>query len=176
LLSLRSSYPLRVFHHSAAAVCSLPSVVQTHAQTATPDRFCQLDKNSDGKLTQEEFPYPFFFKKHDKDGDGMLSREEAAEIKAAGGKPTTTPSTPAAPTPPSAGTPTATTDFKPRPHGEEATKAGLKSELLSKLDIALQQSVAKIEVSGVTGLILRLGEYDFGLGKGSSLAGGVSVT
>jgi CubicO group peptidase (beta-lactamase class C family) len=144
-------------HHSLPALllCVLgASVVQIHAQTAAPDRFKQLDKNSDGKLTQEEFPYPFFFKKHDKDGDGMLSREEAAEIKAAGGKKSTTT------TPPTAA-PAAGSDFKPRPHGEEATKAGLKPEVLAKLDIALQQAVANKEISGVIGLIHRNGERGY---------------
>jgi CubicO group peptidase (beta-lactamase class C family) len=133
----------------------------THAQTAAPDRFQQLDKNGDGKLTQEEFPYPYFFKKHDKDGDGMLSRDEAAEIKAAGGKPTTTPSTPAAPATSPSATPAASTDFKPRPHGEEATKAGLKPEVLAKLDIALQQAVANKEVSGVISLVHHNGERGY---------------
>jgi CubicO group peptidase (beta-lactamase class C family) len=122
------------------------------AQTAAPNRFQQLDKNSDGKLTQEEFPYPFFFKKHDKDGDGMLSREEAAEIKAAGGKTTTTPPTAA---------PAAASDFKPRSHGDEVTKAGLKPEVLAKLDIALQQAVVNKEISGVIGLIHHKGERGY---------------
>ncbi len=143
----------RKLHRSILLLCSLcVSAVQTSAQTAAPDRFQQLDKNSDGKLTQEEFPYPFFFKKHDKDGDGMLSREEAAEIKAAGGKTTTTPPTDA---------PVAASDFKPRPHGDEATKAGLKPEVLAKLDIALQQAVANKEISGVIGLIHHKGERGY---------------
>jgi CubicO group peptidase (beta-lactamase class C family) len=140
-------------HRSILLLCALcVSADQTKAQTAAPDRFKQLDKNSDGKLTQEEFPYPFFFKKHDKDGDGMLSREEAAEIKAAGGKTTTTPPTAA---------PAAASDFKPRPHGDEAAKAGLKPEVLAKLDIALQQAVANKEVSGVIGLIHHKGERGY---------------
>jgi len=140
-------------HRSILLLCSLcVSAVQTSAQTAAPDRFQQLDKNSDGKLTQEEFPYPFFFKKHDKDGDGMLSREEAAEIKAAGGKTTTTSPTAA---------PAAASDFNRRPHGDEATKAGLKPEVLAKLDIALQQAVANKEISAVIGLIHHKGERGY---------------
>ena len=139
--------------HSILLFCALfVSAVHTKAQTAAPDRFEQLDKNSDGKLTQEEFPYPFFFKKHDKDGDGMLSREEAAEIKAAGSKTTTTPPT---------AVPAATSDFKPRPLGDEATKTGLKPEVLAKLDIALQQAVANKEVSSVIGLIHHKGERGY---------------
>ncbi len=140
-------------HRSILLLYSLcVSAVQAKAQTAASDRFQQLDKNSDGKLTQEEFPYPFFFKKHDRDGDGMLSREEAAEIKAAGGKTTTTSPTAA---------PAAASDFKPRAHGEEAAKAGLKPEVLAKLDIALQQAVANKEVSGVIGFIHHNGQRGY---------------
>ena len=63
-------------HHSILLGVLCASVDQTQAQTAAaPDRFNHFDKNGDGKLTQEGFPYPFYFKKHDKDGDGMLSRE-----------------------------------------------------------------------------------------------------
>jgi hypothetical protein len=107
--------------------CALgASMVQALAQTAAPDRFKQLDKNSDGKLSQDEFPYPYFYKQHDKDGDGMLSVEEAAQIKPLG---KTAPASPDSTTTPAA--PTAAADFKPRPHGEEATKAGLKPEVLA---------------------------------------------
>ena len=131
---------------------------QTGAQpaTAAPDRFKQLDKNSDGKLSQDEFPYPYFYKQHDKDGDGMLSAEEAAQIKPLG---KTAPASPDSTTTPAA--PTAAADFKPRPHGEEATKAGLKPEVLAKLDIALQKAVANKEVSGVIGLIHHNGERGY---------------
>jgi CubicO group peptidase (beta-lactamase class C family) len=54
-------------------------------------------------------------------------------------------------------TPAAAPDFVPRAHGAEATKAGLKPEVLAKLDVALQQAVADKEVSGVIGLIHRHG-------------------
>jgi len=125
------------------------------AQTAAPDRFKHFDKNNDGKLSQEEFPYPYFYKQHDKDGDGLLSPEEAAQIKIIG---KTAPASPGATT---TTTPATAADFKPRSHGEEATKAGLKPDVLSKLDIALQKAVANKEVSGVIGLIHRNGERGY---------------
>jgi hypothetical protein len=116
-VSLHFNFMNPKLHYSILLLCVLgASVVQAKAQTAASGRFQQLDKNGDGKLTQEEFPYPFFFKKHDKDGDGMLSREEAAEIKAAGGKTTTTSPTAA---------PAAASDFNRRPRGDEATKAAV---------------------------------------------------
>jgi CubicO group peptidase (beta-lactamase class C family) len=145
-------------HHSILFGLALTS--QALAQTAAPDPFQQLDKNSDGKLTQEEFPYPFFFKKHDKDGDGMLSQSETAEIKAVGGQ-TSTHSTSATPPTQLTAAPAATSDFHPRPHGDEATKAGLKPDVLAKLDIAMQQAVANKEVSGVIGLIHRQGQRGY---------------
>ncbi|MBN8457250.1 MAG: serine hydrolase [Verrucomicrobia bacterium] len=146
-----------------ALIClSLLTCINLPAQETQPahsgglaERFRHLDKNNDGKLTREEFPYPFVFKKHDKDGDGMLSREEAAEIKPIGRG--ATPSTGTTEKPAPATTPAAASDFKPRAHGDEAAKAGLKPEVLLKLDIALQQAVANKDVSGVIGLIHRNG-------------------
>ena len=52
-------------------------------------------------------------------------------------------------------------NLKPRPHGDEATKAGLKPEVLAKLDLALQQAVANQEVSGAIGLIHHKGERGY---------------
>lgn len=137
--------------------CALgASMVQALAQTAAPDRFKQLDKNSDDKLSQDEFPYPYFYKQHDTDGDGLLSPDEAAQIKPIGKE---APASPVATTTPT--TPATAADFKPRPHGEEAAKAGLKPDVLAKLDIAMQEAVANKEVSGVIGLIHRNGERGY---------------
>jgi CubicO group peptidase (beta-lactamase class C family) len=136
-------------------LCAIPITV-AFAQTAAPDRFKQRDKNADGKLSGDELPYPNLFKRYDKDGDGALSPEEAAAIR------TTGPGQPAAPsTPPTTPSAAPQGDFKPRPHGEEATKAGLKPEVLAKLDIAMQQAVANKEVSGVIGLIHHNGQRGY---------------
>ena len=122
---------------------ALAIVSQALAQTTTPDaRFQRFDKNGDGKLTPEECPYPRLFKRLDKDGDGFVSKEEfTAFFARRGGK-----AAPAANT-------RVDPNIKPRTHGEEATKAGLKPDVLAKLDIGLQQAVANKEVSGVIGLI-----------------------
>ncbi|MFZ5833256.1 MAG: serine hydrolase [Planctomycetota bacterium] len=121
------------------------------AQSAAPDRFKQFDRDNDGKLSAEELPYPNLFKRLDKDGDGFLRASEAGDLRIGRRQ------TPAAPattltSPAPAGT-TAASDFKRRPHGDEATKAGLDPDVLAQLDIALQQAVANKEVSGVIGLI-----------------------
>jgi CubicO group peptidase (beta-lactamase class C family) len=130
-------------------------------QTAAPDRFKWFDKNGDGKLSKEEFPYPYFFKQYDKDGDGMLSPEEAAEIKVIGRQAPNAPSTTDAPTPKTTRAPATPADFKPRPHGDEAAKAGLQPDVLAKLDIAMQQAVANKEISGVIGLIHHNGQRGY---------------
>jgi len=50
------------------------------------------------------------------------------------------------------------TGFKTRPHVEESAKAGLKPDVLEKLDTALQRAVENKEVSGVIGLIHHNGQ------------------
>jgi catechol 2,3-dioxygenase-like lactoylglutathione lyase family enzyme len=77
------------------------SAVQTPAQQprgdALADRFRQLDRNGDGKISAEEFPGPLF-QQMDKDGDGFVTLDEARSFFAgrrAGGpaadKPASTP-------------------------------------------------------------------------------------
>jgi len=84
----------------ALVLCVLcASVVLTQAQTAL-DRFPQFDKNSDGKLTREEFPAAKIFDGADADKDGLLTREEiAAYFRKQQPGTTTTPTTPPAPEP-----------------------------------------------------------------------------
>jgi CubicO group peptidase (beta-lactamase class C family) len=141
-------------------ILTLTIISPAAAQSEPPaNRFKQLDKNADGKLSQEEFPYPNLFIRFDKDGDGLLSADEAAEIKAFGGK--TPASSGLTETPATTNTPAAASEFQQRPHGEEAVNAGLKPDVLAKLDIALQQAVANKEVSGVIGLIHHNGQRGY---------------
>jgi CubicO group peptidase (beta-lactamase class C family) len=44
-------------------------------------------------------------------------------------------------------------NFKPRPHGNEAVKAGLKPEVLAKIDVEMQRHVAAKNVAGISALI-----------------------
>ncbi len=62
---------------SLAVLCAV-----THVQTSSlpAERFRQLDRNGDGRLTADEFPYPVVFKQLDLDRDGALSPSEAEEI------------------------------------------------------------------------------------------------
>jgi CubicO group peptidase (beta-lactamase class C family) len=122
----------------------------TRPQPSVEERFKQWDRNGDGRLTADEVPREQLFKNLDKDGDGAVTKEEANAFGGAGRRAAGGTGAPAVNLPPAEG-------FKPRPHGEEATKAGLTPDVLAKLDIALQQAVANKEVSGVIGLIHRNG-------------------
>ncbi|MDI6783711.1 MAG: alkaline phosphatase family protein [bacterium] len=46
------------------------------------ERFKQMDKDGDGKLTESEFPRPEFFKQLDKNGDGYVTETEFTEAMA----------------------------------------------------------------------------------------------
>jgi CubicO group peptidase (beta-lactamase class C family) len=140
-----------LLHRSILLLCVLgASVVQTQAQTALDARFQRLDKNADGKLSAKELGMPNLFGKLDKDNDGSVSKDEFTGFFAKrAGKSAPFANTPVNPS------------FKPRTHGDEATKAGLKPDVLAKLDTALQQAVANKEISGVIGLIHRNGERGY---------------
>ena len=68
-------------HHSITALVLLALIRdQALAQSASDARFKRFDKNADGRLTADEFPYPVVFKQLDLDGDGALSPKEAEGI------------------------------------------------------------------------------------------------
>jgi CubicO group peptidase (beta-lactamase class C family) len=48
-------------------------------------------------------------------------------------------------------------NFKPRSHGDEATKAGLKPEVLAKIDVEMQRHVAAKNVAGISAIISKNG-------------------
>jgi CubicO group peptidase (beta-lactamase class C family) len=117
-------------------------------------RFKQLDRNGDGKLTADEVPGPRLFKMLDKNGDGVVTKEEAdaflaGGLRAAGDTGTVAPKLPPA------------ENFKPRPHGDEAKAAGLKPDLLAKIDVEMQRHVAAPDVAGIIALVSRHGEVGY---------------
>jgi hypothetical protein len=61
------------------------------------ERFAQVDKNGDGKLTRDEFPAAKIFDSADTDHDGLLTPEELAAYFRK--QPSTTPATPSEPRP-----------------------------------------------------------------------------
>jgi len=52
-------------------------------------------------------------------------------------------------------------NFKPRPHGPELAKAGLKPEVIAKLDIEMQRHVAAKNVAGVSAIISKNGHRGY---------------
>ncbi|MCX6910702.1 MAG: alpha/beta hydrolase fold domain-containing protein [Verrucomicrobia bacterium] len=54
------------------------------AGSSLAERFKQLDKNGDGKLTAEEVPYGDFFKHWDQNSDGVVTLEEVKAFFASG--------------------------------------------------------------------------------------------
>ncbi|MCA9121635.1 MAG: serine hydrolase [Planctomycetaceae bacterium] len=127
------------------------------AQNPIPVWFQRLDQDRDEKLSTQEFPYPLVFKRFDLDGDGTLSPTEAADIKATGQVPPTSPDASST----DGQTVDSSFDLNTRRHGEEAKQAGINPDVLAKLDAALQRAVEDSEVSGVIGLIYRNGHRGY---------------
>src|SRR4051794_28365891 len=75
-----------------AAFCALLAVPASAQQKSDLDsieqRFKQLDKNGDGKITTDEVPMSPFFKHRDINGDGVIT---LAELKAGAAPPVTLP-------------------------------------------------------------------------------------
>jgi hypothetical protein len=134
----------------AIASHALAQTTMPTAAAAPDARFKQLDKNGDGKLSPEELNMPNIFSRLDKDKDGFVSAAEMTEYFSK--RTAKTAPAPTAPVDP---------NIKPRSHGEEATAAALKPDVLAKLDIAMQQAVAAKEVSGVIGLIHHNGQRGY---------------
>jgi len=59
--------------------CGLVLVRQGSAQQAVGERFEQLDRNGDAKVTPDELPAAGIFRRLDLDGDGAITRPEAVE-------------------------------------------------------------------------------------------------
>jgi CubicO group peptidase (beta-lactamase class C family) len=125
-------------------------------------RFKQWDRNGDGKLTSDEVPGERLFKMLDKNGDGIVSKEEAATMGRGGAGQDAGQKqgwrgvsvSKGAPLPPPE-------SFKPRPHGDEAKAAGLKPDVLAKIDVEMQRHIAAKNVAGIAALIYHNGHRGY---------------
>ena len=121
---------------SHAFAQTTPPTAPQRQQWSPTQLFTTWDKNGDGKLTADEVPKPELFKMLDKNGDGSVTKEEIATMGKGGAAPGGAQGmgqaskwkgvgvSTGAPLPPAE-------NFKPRPHGEEAAKAGLKADVLA---------------------------------------------
>lgn len=156
----------------AATIAGCQQTGQPQRPTVNVDQvFTQWDKNGDGKLTADEVPGPQLFKTLDKNGDGVVTKEEAAAFLANRGAQGQGQGQPGqgqqpgqnwrnpgmsqgAPLPPAE-------NFQPRPHGAEAAAAGLKPEVLAKIDTEMQRHVAAKNIAGLIGLIHHNGQRGY---------------
>ena len=79
-----------------AALVAIRGVAeQSAAEKTLQERFKQLDKNGDGKVTTDELPQSAFFKQRDKNGDGAITLAEAmAFLEDSSNTPEATPTPP----------------------------------------------------------------------------------
>ena len=88
------------------------------------------------------------FKMLDKKGDGVVTKEEAGAFPAGGRQAAAGSGAATVKRPPAE-------NFKPRPHGEEAKAAGLKPDVLARIDVEMQRHVAAPDVAGIVALVSR---------------------
>jgi hypothetical protein len=88
---------------------------QTEAKRALEQRFQQLDKSGDGKITTDELPQSPFFKQRDKDGDGAITLAEAMDFLEETATPNAERARPSRPTAARNHTPAASLRLGPQP-------------------------------------------------------------
>ena len=118
------------------------------------DRFKQLDRNGDGKLTADEVPGQQLFKMLDKNGDDVVTMEEAQAFRGAGRRAAGDAGAATVKLPPAE-------DFKPRPHDDEAKAAGLQPDVLGRIDVEMQRHVAAPDVAGIVAFVGRNGKVSY---------------
>ena len=73
---------MKTFFGPLLLICLSAAV--TMAQSGPANRFQQLDKNGDGKISREELGDDTRFKQYDRNGDGFVTLEEARAVYRAG--------------------------------------------------------------------------------------------
>jgi CubicO group peptidase (beta-lactamase class C family) len=145
---------------SAILIClALSAQEYPRTQITAEQALKWWDKNGDGKLTAAEVPREQLFKMLDRNGDGVVTREELSAFLSGG--PTRAQGwrgvgvSEGAPLPPAE-------DFKPRAHGDEAKAAGLRPDVLERIDVELQRHIAAKNIAGVIAIIRHNGQRGYG--------------
>jgi CubicO group peptidase (beta-lactamase class C family) len=142
----------------AALVSAQEPPAPARPQYSVEQVFRQWDKNGDGKLTPDEVPGEQLLKMLDKNGDGGVTKEEATAFGGGGAGQKQgwrgVGVSEGAKLPPEE-------NFKPRAHGDEAKAAGLKPDVLAKIDVEMQRHVAAKNVAGIAALIYHNGHRGY---------------
>src|SRR5262249_40353776 len=81
-------YRLVLLCAAIGAVVDVALAQQKSEAESLQQRFKQLDKNADGKITTDEVPMSPFFKQRDKNGDGVITLAELmADVESVGKAP-----------------------------------------------------------------------------------------
>jgi hypothetical protein len=75
---MKKRHPLLVMAATLLVASGAVVVRRAAAQQRLEQRFDQLDRNADGKVTPDELPAAEFFKRLDLDGNGAITKPEAA--------------------------------------------------------------------------------------------------
>ena len=145
---------------SAILICLALSAQESPRKQITAEQALKWwDRNGDGKLSANEVPREQLFKRLDGNSDGVVTREELSAFLSGG--PTRAQAwrgvgvSEGAPLPPAE-------DFKPRAHGDEAKAAGLRPDVLERIDVELQRHLSAKNIAGVIAIIHRNGRRGYG--------------
>jgi mono/diheme cytochrome c family protein len=127
------------------------AVRRATAQQRLEQRFDQLDRNADGKVTPDELPAAEFFKRLDLDGDGAITKPEAATALRKGALADLVKRDSAG----STGTPAAAEKTNPSP-AEPPVREGPKPVLPG--DHGIGRRIATLTFTDLTGASRSLGE------------------
>jgi thiol-disulfide isomerase/thioredoxin len=129
-------------------IAPLAAAQELTTQAALEQRFKQLDKNGDGKITTDEVPQSPFFAQRDKNGDGVITLAEAkAELESG---------TVSAPTSSAPNAKQATPQAKESPRITPSSKARKSPQQFKAADHGVGRFVADVPFTDIAGVSQKL--------------------